>query len=88
MGQLSLYNLGSRGVNVDSGPIHKEDGDFTKAQNAVSSPTGADGGLINRPGLDRTNTTAAAGAILGGIGVPLANGKTGTRLLYIGRGRT
>ena len=87
MGQLSLYNLGSRGVNVDSGPLHKEDGDFTKAQNAVSATT-VEGGLINRPGLDRTNTTAAAGAILGGIGVPLPNGKSGTRLLYIGRGTT
>lgn len=71
-GKLNVYNLGSNGVNVDSNPIQLEDGELTKGQNAIHDPLGSTGGLRKRAGLVKVNSVAAAGAIRGGIGVPLA----------------
>lgn len=72
MGSISVYNLGSKGVNVDKSPIHLEDGELIQAQNAVSDDnTAGEGGLVNRLGLTKHNTSAGAGSVLGGIGVPL-----------------
>jgi hypothetical protein len=40
-GKLNCYNLGSLGVNVDKNPVQLEDGELTKAQNAIHDPTGS-----------------------------------------------
>lgn len=84
MGELRVYDLGKGGVNTQSSPVDLENSELTKAQNAIYEPLG--GGLRNRPGLHAFNTDVAAGEVLGGIGVPLANFFTGTRLFFIGRG--
>src|SRR5882762_5340518 len=78
-GKLSVYGLGRGGVNVDKSPIHLEDNELTKAQNAVQSKqsstgTGTDGGLVKRPALTKYNATAGAGSIPGVINVPLGPG--------------
>lgn len=86
MQTLTLYSLGKSGVNVDRSDFHMDDSELREASNIIQDPLGKQGGLRNRPGLTKFNTVAAAGAILGGIGVPLINLVTGTRFLYIGRG--
>lgn len=83
MESIKLYNYGSQGVNVDASDLHMEDGELRKAQNVIHNVLGKEGGITNRDGLSRFNASAAAGSILGGIGVPLAN-EDGERHLFIG----
>lgn len=83
---LLVYTLGQKGVNVDKNPLQLGEDELRQAQNAISDPLGAELGLSNRPGLEKFNAVAGAGSVLGGIGVPLTNLATGTRLFYIGRG--
>lgn len=71
MDPIRVYNLGDEGVVVDPSPIHNKDGQFAKAQNAIRDPLGLDHGLHKRPGLVKAFSNAAAGSVLGGIGVPL-----------------
>lgn len=85
-GKLSVYNLGQGGVVIDKSALHGDDTELRNAQNAIRDPLGVEGGLKNRPGLVKFNTNVAAGAVLGGIGVPLTNLFTGVHYLYIGRG--
>lgn len=80
--KLIVFNLGDKGVNVDSNPLQVDNAELRKAQNAI----GEGSALVNRPGLERFNTSAAAGSVLGGIGVPLINLRTGARFFYMGRG--
>jgi hypothetical protein len=76
-GQLNVYNLASLGVNVDRNPVQLEDGELTKAQNAIHDPAGSTGSVRKRPGLVKVNTVAAAGAIKGAVGVPIVAGSAG-----------
>jgi len=82
--KLTVYGIGRLGVNVDTDPLMLDDHEVTKAANAINDPLG--GGLTNRPGLGAF-TSAAAGSVIGGVGVPIANLSTsGTRFFFIGRG--
>ena len=83
---LFINGLGLKGVNVDLSPLHLDDLHLRKAQNAISDPLGVEVGITKRPGLIKFNSSAAAGSILGGIGVPSLNLQTGQRYFYIGRG--
>jgi hypothetical protein len=71
-GKLNVYNLGSLGVNVDKNPVQLEDGELTKAQNAIHDPTGSMGGVRKRPGLTKINSSAVSGSVFGVINVPIA----------------
>lgn len=82
-GILSVYNLGRKGCNVDRDPVQLEDGELTKAQNLTVDQLGADGGVRKRPGLVKINSVAAAGSIVGAIGVPL--NKIATRTFLAGQ---
>ncbi len=85
---LSLYNLGSLGVDVDKDALHLEDGELTKAQNASQDPLGGSGGLRKRQGLTKFNAIAGAGSVVGGMGVPLSyEGTLSTAIhtIYLGR---
>ncbi len=85
MGILKVYGIGRLGVNVDSDPFMLDDREVRKAQNAINEPLG--GGLSNRPGLEPFTSTVAAGRVIGGVGVPIANLSTsGIRFFFIGRG--
>lgn len=85
MGNLKVYGIGRLGVNVDTDPLMLDDREVTKAQNAINDPLG--GGLTNRPGFEPFTTTEAAGSVIGGVGVPIANLSTsGIRFFFIGRG--
>lgn len=79
MANLSVYNLGSLGVNVDKDFVHLEDGELTSAQNAIKDPLGVVGGITKRLGLINFNSSASGGTIAGGVGVPLPF----TRRIYI-----
>lgn len=83
---LALYDFGQLGVNVDKSDLHLDDAELRKAQNIIRDPLGIEGGLKNRPGLIKFNASAAAGAVLGGVGVPLLDLKRGTHFFFIGRG--
>lgn len=86
MNLLTLYEFGQKGVNVDTNNFIMDEAELRQSQNAIEDPLGASGGLRNRPGLIEFNSAVAAGAVLGGVGVPLINMLTGSRFLYIGRG--
>ena len=73
-GTIDAYNLGKNGVVVDKSLVHAEDGELSKAQNAIHDKHGSDGGICNREGLLKNHTVAAAGSILGFIGAPLGPG--------------
>lgn len=83
---LTIYDLGKDGVNVDRSDLHILDTEVRQAQNAIHDPLGAEGGLKNRPGLTKFNSVAGAGSVVGGVGVPLINLKSGTHYLYLGWG--
>lgn len=88
MGILRVFTLGSKGVNVDKNPLEMDDDELRSAQNAVSDPLGNDAGVGKRPGMKAQNSVAAAGIIMGGIGVPLLDQSSfGTRYLFLGRGK-
>lgn len=76
-GKLNVFGLGSLGVNVDKNPINLEDGELSKAQNAIHDPSGSMGGIRKRKGLTKVNSVAAAGAVKGAIGVPISIGTAG-----------
>lgn len=86
---LKVVDIGALGVNVDADDLSLLDQELRLSQNAIRDPLGRDSGLSKRPGLLAWTTSAAAGSILGGIGVPLINESLGgTVQLYIGRGPT
>lgn len=85
MPPLKVYNMGSNGVNVDKNPTELDDNELRQAQNAIRvEGTGA--GIRKRPGLVEFNTDPAAGAVSGGITVPLIDMFSGNSILYMGRG--
>lgn len=84
--KLNVYNLGEKGVNVTVSPIHLEDGELTSGQNAVYDPKGEEGGLRQRDGMTKLNSTAAAGAIKGFISLPLPDPNNLTKTLWLGMG--
>lgn len=90
MADFKIIALGTLGVNVDADPLSLKDQELRLAQNAIRDPLGNDSGLKKRPGLGVFNLSLAAGAILGGIGVPfidLTGSVNGSNLIiYIGRG--
>ena len=88
MPPIKVYGFGSLGVNTDTDPFALDDRELRQAQNAIFDRLRGHG-LINRPGFGPVNAVAAAGPIIGGIGVPLANlSTTGTRFFWVGRGPT
>lgn len=78
--QLSVYNLGERGISLVASSVHTEDGDLLSSQNALPDPNSTDGGLSKRGGLARLNSVALAGEPQNFIGVPLP--LTLTKRLY------
>lgn len=85
METLKIYALGSKGVNTDLSELHKDELNLSQSQNAISDPLGYELALTKRPGLAKFNASAAAGAVLGGVGVPLLNFVTGTHYFLIAR---
>jgi hypothetical protein len=84
MAPKAVYGIGRLGVNVDTDPWSIDDRECRKMQNALNNPVGV---LSNRPGFASHNAAPAAGAVTGGIGVPLGDQTVGgTRMLFIGRG--
>lgn len=85
-GKISLYNLGSAGVDLTKSPIHKDDGSLVSAQNAVPDIRDEAGALTKRDGLVAINGTAlAGGSVQGVVYAALAVGGTGssTHTFYI-----
>lgn len=84
-GMIRVADLGANGVNTDKNPLELQDGEFTQAQNASTENENGVSTLKKRPGLIKFSEEAS-GVVLGGIGIPLSDRLTGTRLFYIGRG--
>lgn len=82
-----LYDIGKAGVDVDTSPLELVPQALTSSQNTVRDVGRL--GIRNRPGLETLNATAAAGKVLGGIGVPFLNESvSGVHILLLGRGPT
>lgn len=63
-GDIKVYALGEKGVNVSADALHTEVGDVTSAQNATFTSRGVRGGLGKRTGMRVMNAVALAGAVL------------------------
>ena len=88
MGPMPLFDLGKGGVDIDTNPMELDPTTLLSSQNAAYDQ-GAGRGLMNRPGFNSLNDVAAAGSVLGGIGVPFLNESTsGLHFLFLGRGPT
>jgi hypothetical protein len=75
------------GVVIDTMPVGSPATTFTQTQNGIPDPLGERGAVRKRPGLIEYTTNVAAGAILGGIPVPLANTTlAGNPTIYLGKG--
>jgi hypothetical protein len=81
-GHLAIYSMGRRGVNTTTSPVHLEDGDLVQAQNFQPDPAGQDGVLRSRDGMTRLTSSALAGQVTGGIGVPLPDQSALTTHFY------
>lgn len=75
-GKLNIYNLGDLGVVVDKSPIHEQDGELLRAQNAQVDSVGALGGIRKRDGLAKLNASALAGQVTGLLSLPLPDERT------------
>lgn len=64
MGEIKVYSLGEKGVNVSQDLLHTDAGDVVAAQNATFTSRGQRGGLGKRLGMRVINTVALAGAVL------------------------
>lgn len=71
-GKVNLYGLGTAGVNVVKSPLHLDDNELTKAQNAMPDRSSGLGALRKREGLVAFTQSAMAGAVRGIAAVPLA----------------
>jgi hypothetical protein len=70
--KVSLYNLGTQGVDLTRSVVHAEDGTLRQAQNAVPDMRGEFGGVAKRDGLAAITATTAGGAVTGVIPAALS----------------
>ena len=63
-GEIKVYSLGDKGVNVSGDLLHTDVGDVTSAQNATFTSRGVRGGLGKRLGMRAINAVALSGAVL------------------------
>lgn len=85
---LKVFAIGTKGVNVDKDPLELGNDELVQGKNANSMVIDGKSSVGKRPGLGIFTTSATAGAVLGGIDVPLLNlsSNSGSNLtLYIGR---
>lgn len=85
---LNVYNLGSRGVDVDTDDVHVAVGAWRTAQNLEGSIE-AEGteSVTTRKGLQKLNTVAlGSGPVLGGIPIPAFEVGNGEASLLLGFG--
>lgn len=69
-GKINVYNLGVHGVDIVSSPLHSQDGSFTSAQNAASSPEDTEESLRKRPGMTQFSTGAIGSGIVAIHNIP------------------
>ncbi len=87
--KITVEDFGINGVNVDKNPLELGLGELTQAQNAISDVMSGRSSLRKRPGLVAFTISATAGAVLGGIDLPLQDlSDSGIHWMYIGRGPT
>jgi hypothetical protein len=68
--KLSVFNCGDAGVNLTKSPLHTEDGEWTRLQNAAIELRGSDHGIAKRAGM-AVFAGGMVGSVLGLINVPL-----------------
>ena len=79
-GEIKVYSLGDKGVNVSNDPRHSDIGDVVSAQNASFFGSGKRGGLSKRLGMIAINGVALAGAVLSLASVTFADPTPGAIL--------
>ena len=63
-GEIKVYALGGKGINVSDDVRHMDVADLEQAQNASFYGSGQWGGLAKRLGMRAINTVALAGVVL------------------------
>lgn len=86
--RIITRQFGVRGVNVDLNALELEDSDLVQASNAIADPSAGEGSIRKRAGLVAFTATSTAGAVLGGVDLPLRDLYSGSRFIYLGRGTT
>ncbi len=61
--KIVVYNIGEQGVNVVKSPLHLDDGELVRGQNALFDTEGEAGALRKRYGLTKLNSVALDGAV-------------------------
>ena len=80
MGEIKVYSLGDKGVNVSYDALHTDIGDVVSAQNATFLSGGTRGGLGKRLGMRAINAVACAGAVLAIVAVTFPDPSPGNIL--------
>lgn len=88
MGIIRVRGWGQTGVNVDRNVLEVPNDALTLAQNAIADPASGQSSVRNRPGLIAFTTVTTAGTVLGGIDLPFPDQRSGTVVLFLGRGPT
>lgn len=82
MEPIRLTNIGARGVNTSSDPLHIDLDELTKAQNAEHGFAGAQDALMKRPGMTVISDTPVSGAIRSAFDIPFEFRSEKTPYLY------
>ena len=80
MGEIKVYSLGDKGVNVSYSARHTDIGDVVSAQNATFFSNGSRGGLGKRLGMRVINAVALAGSVLTIVAVTFPDPSPGSIL--------
>lgn len=71
MNNLTVYNIGSIGIDLVNSPIHVEDTSLVSCQNAQISADDAELAIRKRDGMAKVNAVAAAGSLVAIINIPI-----------------
>lgn len=85
---LSVYNLATIGVDVDTDNLHAPVGGFRQTQNMQRNPTELTAeSIIGRPGLRDLNVLSlGTGPVLGGVVIPVFESGSGVPSFFLGFG--
>ncbi|MGH9238629.1 MAG: hypothetical protein ACRD3G_11385 [Vicinamibacterales bacterium] len=76
--RVKVYNLEEGGVQLVKSDQHMADNEFRAAQNAEFGDDRSGGGIETRGGMEKVNSEAMDGAILGFIDAPLVDQRSGS----------
>lgn len=77
-GNIPVYNLGRKGVNLVKSPLEMDDSELQQAQNAEFYQERGVAGIRKRPALRRLNTSQLSTSVQGAVGLEFTTNGGGT----------